>query len=57
MSPELRGDPGKHGYAVSAGVRLHYVERGAGPSVVLLHGIPESWRTWSRYLVALANAG
>jgi pimeloyl-ACP methyl ester carboxylesterase len=57
VSPEWRGDPGKHGYAVSAGVRLHYVERGAGPSVVLLHGIPESWRTWSRYLVALANAG
>ena len=46
-----------HRFTVSAGTRLHYVERGSGPAVVLLHGIPESWRTWRRYLVALADAG
>jgi pimeloyl-ACP methyl ester carboxylesterase len=46
-----------HHYVLSAGTRLHYVEKGSGPPVVLLHGIPESWRTWRNYIVALADAG
>jgi pimeloyl-ACP methyl ester carboxylesterase len=40
-----------------AGTRLHYVEKGSGPPVVLLNGIPESWRTWRHYIGALADAG
>jgi pimeloyl-ACP methyl ester carboxylesterase len=39
------------------GVRLHYVEQGAGPLVVLLHGFPEFWFSWRRQLPALAAAG
>ncbi len=27
-------------------LRLHYVEGGTGPLVVLLHGFPESWWSW-----------
>jgi epoxide hydrolase 4 len=57
VDAELIGGPENHHYVVSAGARLHYVEKGSGPAVVLLHGIPESWRTWRRYISALADAG
>ncbi|HEY3828475.1 MAG TPA: alpha/beta hydrolase [Solirubrobacteraceae bacterium] len=47
-----------HGYAdVGEGIRLHYVEAGTGPLVVLLHGFPEFWYSWRRQLPALAAAG
>lgn len=42
---------------VDAGVRLHYVESGEGPLVVLLHGFPEFWYSWRHQLPALAAAG
>ncbi len=47
-----------HGYAeVGDGMRLHYVEAGSGPLVVLLHGFPEFWYSWRRQIPALAAAG
>jgi epoxide hydrolase 4 len=33
----------REGYAEIDDVRLHYVEAGEGPLVVLLHGFPEFW--------------
>jgi pimeloyl-ACP methyl ester carboxylesterase len=39
------------------GVRLHCVERGEGPLVVLLHGFPQYWGAWRPQLPALADAG
>jgi pimeloyl-ACP methyl ester carboxylesterase len=39
------------------GVRLHYVETGEGPLVVLLHGFPEFWWSWRHQIPALAAAG
>jgi pimeloyl-ACP methyl ester carboxylesterase/2-polyprenyl-6-methoxyphenol hydroxylase-like FAD-dependent oxidoreductase len=42
---------------VDAGVRLHYVESGEGPLVVLLHGFPEFWYSWRHQLPALSAAG
>jgi epoxide hydrolase 4 len=38
-------------------VRLHYVEAGEGPLVVLLHGFPEFWYSWRHQIPALAAAG
>jgi pimeloyl-ACP methyl ester carboxylesterase len=38
-------------------VRLHYVEAGEGPLVVLLHGFPEFWWSWRKQIPALAAAG
>lgn len=46
-----------HREAVVNGVRLHYVEAGAGPLVVLLHGFPEFWYAWRRQIGPLAAAG
>ena len=46
-----------HREAVVNGVRLHYVEAGAGPLVVLLHGFPEFWYAWRRQVGPLAAAG
>src|SRR4029079_1383900 len=42
---------------VDAGVRLHSVEGGEGPLVVLLHGFPEFWYSWRHQLPAIASAG
>ncbi len=41
----------------AAGTRLHYVEAGDGPLVLLVHGFPESWYSWRHQLPALADAG
>ncbi|MGW6247061.1 alpha/beta fold hydrolase [Streptomyces roseolus] len=37
--------------------RLHLVEQGTGPMVLLVHGFPESWYSWRHQLPALAAAG
>ncbi len=39
------------------GVRLHYVEAGTGPLVLLLHGFPEFHEGWRHQIPALAAAG
>ena len=44
-------------YAELPGVRLHYVEAGTGPLVVLLHGFPELWYAWRKQIAPLAQAG
>jgi len=46
-----------HHEAVVNNIRLHWVEMGSGPLVVLLHGFPEFWWGWHRQLPALAAAG
>jgi pimeloyl-ACP methyl ester carboxylesterase len=50
-------DFGRHCYATVNGIRLHYVEAGHGPLVVLLHGFPEFWYSWRQQISALAAAG
>jgi epoxide hydrolase 4 len=44
-------------FADVGGVRLHYVEAGDGPLVVLLHGFPEFWWSWRHQIPALVDAG
>jgi pimeloyl-ACP methyl ester carboxylesterase len=58
MIDEQRGtQPWIHKEGVVNGVRLHYVEAGEGPLVVLLHGFPDFWYTWRRQIPALVDAG
>lgn len=47
----------RHGHAELGDVRLHYVEAGEGPLVVLLHGFPEFWFSWRFQIPALVAAG
>jgi len=44
-------------FGVINGVRLHWVEAGSGPLVVLLHGFPEFHYSWRNQIPALAVAG
>jgi pimeloyl-ACP methyl ester carboxylesterase len=44
-------------FASVNGIRLHYVEAGTGPLVLLLHGFPEFWGSWRHQIPALADAG
>lgn len=39
------------------GTRIHAVEMGEGPLVLLVHGFPESWYSWRNQLPAVAGAG
>src|SRR5271170_5884576 len=39
------------------GIRIHLVEEGTGPVVLLIHGFPESWYSWRHQLPAIAAAG
>src|ERR671936_695923 len=47
----------REGYAEIGDQRLHYVEVGEGPLVVLLHGFPEFWFGWRSQIPALVGAG
>ena len=44
----------KHHTARVNGIKMHYVESGDGPPVVLLHGFPETWFAWRHQIPALA---
>src|SRR5579864_2853685 len=46
-----------HRFIEINGIRMHVVEAGTGPLVLLLHGFPESWYSWRHQLAALADAG
>ncbi|WP_282699988.1 alpha/beta hydrolase [Streptomyces sp. CC219B] len=46
-----------HRLVPSPAGRIHLVEQGRGPLVVLVHGFPESWYSWRHQLPALAAAG
>jgi len=53
----LLGGDVREGYAEIGDVRLHYVEAGEGPLIVLLHGFPEFWYGWRLQIKPLAAAG
>ena len=57
-STDNRDHPQRHRTVTTpAGTRIHLVEQGDGPLVLLIHGFPESWYSWRRQLPALADAG
>ena len=45
----------KQDYIVSNDIRLHYVTRGEGELVLLLHGFPEFWYSWRHQIPELAK--
>jgi pimeloyl-ACP methyl ester carboxylesterase len=46
-----------HRFAQLGSVKLHYIEEGKGPLVLLLHGIPYLWISWRHQIAALASSG
>jgi pimeloyl-ACP methyl ester carboxylesterase len=46
-----------HRMVEANGIRIHLVEQGSGPAVLMCHGFPESWYSWRHQLRALAQAG
>src|SRR4051794_24526842 len=60
MPPSPLPDVGielREGYADVGDQKLHYVEAGDGPLIVLLHGFPEFWFGWRLQIEPLAAAG
>ncbi|MFE5521124.1 alpha/beta fold hydrolase [Streptomyces virginiae] len=56
----MRSEPSaalRHRTVEAPAGRLHLVEQGTGPLVLLVYGFPESWYSWRRQLPALAAAG
>lgn len=47
----------QHRFAYANRIRIHYVEEGEGPLVLLCHGWPESWYSWRHQINALAAQG
>lgn len=47
----------QHRSAPINGIRMHWVEQGEGPALVLAHGFPHSWFTWHRLIPVLAAEG
>ncbi len=54
-APTDESERGTHGYAQSGDVRIHYVTKGEGPLVVMIHGFPDYWYTWRKQMPALAE--
>lgn len=52
---EPHDEYGSHGFAQSGDVRIHYVTKGEGPLVVMIHGFPDYWYTWRNQMPALAE--
>ncbi|MDI5964495.1 alpha/beta fold hydrolase [Streptantibioticus silvisoli] len=57
MSRDTRAADATHRLVPSPAGRIHLVEQGSGPLVLLVHGFPESWYSWRHQLHALAAAG
>ncbi|NRQ33108.1 alpha/beta hydrolase [Nonomuraea sp. NN258] len=56
MPPEPTAEL-RHRIVEAPAGRLHLVEQGSGPLVLLVHGFPEFWYSWRHQLPALAAAG
>jgi pimeloyl-ACP methyl ester carboxylesterase len=54
-APAVAGDKPEEGFVDSNGVKIHYVEQGKGPLVVLIHGFPDFWYSWHEQMPALAE--
>lgn len=46
---------GQHGFATSGDQRIHYVTKGEGPLIVMIHGFPDYWYTWRNQMPELSK--
>lgn len=45
----------KHHYLNNEGTKIHFVEMGKGPLVILLHGFPDFWYSWHPVMKRLSS--
>lgn len=56
MPGSLRADElGTHGFAQSGDVKIHYVTKGEGPLLVMIHGFPDFWYSWREQIPQLSK--
>jgi pimeloyl-ACP methyl ester carboxylesterase len=55
--PQVNGADFTHRLVPAPAGRIHLVEQGSGPLVLLVHGFPEFWYSWRAQLPVLAEAG
>lgn len=48
-------DTVEHHYADNDGVSIHYVTKGNGPLMVMIHGFPDYWYSWRHQMEALSD--
>jgi pimeloyl-ACP methyl ester carboxylesterase len=53
--PEIEGVAVAHDLVDVGGVRLHVAQAGAGAPLVLIHGYPQHWYVWRRFIPRLAD--
>jgi epoxide hydrolase 4 len=46
---------GDEGFVDSGGVKLHYVTKGEGTLLVMIHGFPDFWYSWREQMPALSQ--
>jgi epoxide hydrolase 4 len=46
---------GDEGFVDSSGVKLHYVTKGEGTLLVMIHGFPDFWYSWREQMPALSK--
>ncbi|KAL5983716.1 hypothetical protein ACLOJK_017807 [Asimina triloba] len=47
----------EHSMVSVNGIKMHIVQKGKGPTVLLLHGFPQLWYTWRHQIHGLAASG
>ncbi len=51
----LGQDLGKEGFANSGDIKIHYVTKGKGPLLLLMHGFPDYWYSWRDQIPPLSK--
>jgi pimeloyl-ACP methyl ester carboxylesterase len=52
---EVPAELGTEGFAESGDVKIHYVTKGEGPLLVMIHGFPDYWYSWRYQMPALSK--
>jgi pimeloyl-ACP methyl ester carboxylesterase len=54
--PPAEASLGLDGFADSGGIKIHYVTKGKGPLLILIHGFPDYWYSWRNQMPSLAES-
>ncbi len=52
---EVPAELGTEGFAESGDVKIHYVTKGEGPLLVMIHGFPDYWYSWRYQMPTLSK--